>query len=71
MKEMIGKDLTFAIVGGARTREEGMWWKRSEDSSYRGSLDGFSGSQLTDLQMPTQTRSAQTSTAPKAKQLHC
>lgn len=71
MKEMIGKDLTFAVVGGARTREEGMWWKRSEDSSYRGSLDGFSGSQLTDLQMPTQTRSAQTSTAPEAKQLHC
>lgn len=71
MKVIIGKDLTFTVIGGARSRKEGMWWNRSEDRGYKGSLDGFSGSQLTDLQMPTQTRSAQTSTAPEAKQLHC
>lgn len=42
---MMSKDLRLAVVSGAKTREEGMWWNRNEGSSYRGSLDGFLGCQ--------------------------
>lgn len=59
-------DLTLAVVSGAKTREEGMWWKRNEDSGYRASLARFLGCQLTAMMMPTKTRSAQTSAAPEA-----
>jgi len=41
MQVMMRKALTLAVGSGARTREEEMWWKRNEDDSYRGPLDGF------------------------------
>lgn len=68
---MMRKDLTLAVVGGAKTREEGIWWKRNKGGGYRGSPDGFLGCQLTAMQLLPQTRLAQTSAAPEAKWLHC